>query len=127
MLRDAGLPATYAGEGVYERAVALAHLTRKEIVVGMSPLTGPSSVARTLRFARDEGAVTLVCTPNLDSPVARSAEYMLYAPGETGGSIPSLVGLYSICTAIAHTLEQAASDSVTKRAAEIQHALEELS
>jgi hypothetical protein len=39
----------------------------------------------------------------------------------------SLVGLYSICTAIARTLEKEAPDSVTKRAAEVKHALEELS
>lgn len=127
MLRDAGLPATYASGDVYERAVALARLTRKEIVVGMSPLTGPSGVARTLSFARDQGAVTLACTPDLGSPVARSAEHVLYAPGETEGSIPSLVGLYSICTAMARTLEEEVAGSVTRRVAEIKHALEQLS
>ena len=59
--------------------------------------------------------------------MARSAEYLLYAPGETGGSISSLVGLYSICTAIARTLEKEMPDSVTKRGAEVKRAIEELS
>jgi DNA-binding MurR/RpiR family transcriptional regulator len=127
MLRDAGLPATYVGGDVYERAVALAALARKEAVVGLSPLTGPSGVAQALSFARDEGAVTLACTPDLCSQVARSAEYILYAPGETEGSIPSLVGLYSFCTAIARTLEKEAPNSVSKRSAEVKRALEELS
>jgi len=127
MMRDAGLPATYAGGDVYERAVALAHLTRQEVVVGMSPLAGPSGVARALSFARDEGAVTLACTPNLGSQVARSAEYLLYAPGEVEGSLPSLVGLYSICTAIARTLQKERADPVTERAARVRRALEELS
>jgi DNA-binding MurR/RpiR family transcriptional regulator len=127
MLKNAGLPAAYTGGDVYERSLALARLTRQEVVVGMSPLAGPSGVARALNFARDEGAVTLACTPVLGSQVARAAEHILYAPGETEGAIPSLIGLYSICTAIAHTLEKEAPNSATHRAAEIKHALEELS
>ena len=127
MLRDAGLPATYVGGELYERAVALARLTHKDVVVGMSPLAGPSGVARALSFARDEGAVTLACTPHLGSPVARSTEHLLYAPGETGGPLPSLVGLYSICTAIASTLEAERPDAVIQRAAELRRATDELS
>jgi hypothetical protein len=49
------------------------------------------------------------------------------APGEKGGSIPNLVGLYSICTAIASTLEAERPDEVIRRAAELRRAIDEFS
>lgn len=126
MLRDAGLPATYTSGDLYERAQALAHLVRKEVVVGMTPLEGPSGVANTLRYARSEGAITIACSPSLSSQTARVADHLLYAPGETEGAMPSLAGLYSLCTAIAQTLAQQNADALTKRNTEIKHALGEL-
>jgi DNA-binding MurR/RpiR family transcriptional regulator len=83
-------------------------------------------VASTLRFARNEGAVTLACSPSLSSQAARVADHLLYAPGETEGAMPSLTGLYALCTAIAQTLSQANAEALTKRASEIKHALSEL-
>jgi DNA-binding MurR/RpiR family transcriptional regulator len=126
MLRDAGLPASYVSGDLYERARALARLARKEVVVGMTTLEGPSGVASTLRFARNEGAVTLACSPSLSSQAARVADHLLYAPGETEGAMPSLTGLYALCTAIAQTLSQANAETLAKRASEIKHALSEL-
>jgi DNA-binding MurR/RpiR family transcriptional regulator len=127
MLKDAGLAAVSVSGDVYERAVAFADLTLKEVVIGMSPVTGPSGVAKALRFARDEGAITLACTPSLVSQVARSAEYLLYAPGETDDAVLSLVGLYSFCTAIAHTLAEEQPAAVSRRAAKVSRAMGELS
>ena len=126
MLRDAGLPASYAGGAVYERAVALAHLVRKEVVIGMTPLEGPSGIATLLRFARSAGAITLACTPSLSSKAARAAEHLLYAPGETEGTLPSLTGLYAITIAIAQALATLQGEAAAKRAAEINHAMSEL-
>ena len=59
MLRDAGLPVTYAGGDVYERATALAHLVRKEVIIGMTPVEGPSGVAKVLRYAAPAGGSDL--------------------------------------------------------------------
>lgn len=127
MLRDAGLPVVYAGGDVYERASALAHIVRKEVVIGMTPVEGPSGVASVLRYARGEGGITLACTPSLSSQAARAAEHLLYAPGETEGTLPSLTGLYAICTAIAQALVSLQPETSTKRAAALHHALEALS
>ncbi len=126
-LREAGLPVVYAAGDVDERAVALSHIVRKEVVIGMTPVEGPSGVARVLRYARSEGAVTLACTPSLSSQAARAAEHLLYAPGETEDGLPSLTSLYALCTAIAQTLVQLQSEAASKRSAEIAHALSELS
>jgi DNA-binding MurR/RpiR family transcriptional regulator len=126
MLREAALPARYVSGDVYERAAALAHLTHKEVVVGISPVPGPSAVAKALSFAREEGALTLACTPSLASQAARSAESVLHAPGETSGPVVSLVGLYSLCTAIANALGEEQLPAVSRRAAEVCHAMEEL-
>jgi DNA-binding MurR/RpiR family transcriptional regulator len=123
MLRDAGLPAAYVSGDLYERARALARLARKEVVVGFTPLEGLSGVATTLRFARSEGAVTLACSPSLSSQAARIADLLLYAPGETEGAMPSLTGLYALCTAIVQTLARANGDMLAKRATELKHAL----
>ncbi len=51
MLREGGLPAVYVTGDVYERARALAHVARKDLVIGMTPVEGPAGVARALRFA----------------------------------------------------------------------------
>lgn len=126
MLRDAGLPVVWVGGDTYERARAVAHLVRREVVIGMTPLEGPSAIASFLRFARSEGAVTLACGPSLNSQAARAAEHLFYAPGETEGTIPSLTGLYALCMAIAQTIAQQNAETLTKRNAEIKRALSEL-
>lgn len=126
MLRDAGMPVVYASGDVYARAVALAHVVRKEVVIGMTPVEGPSGVAKVLLFARQQGAITLACTPSLSSQAARSAEHLLYAPGETAGTLSSLTGLYAILMAIAQALAETQSDVMTKRNALVAQALAEL-
>ena len=127
MLREAGLPVVYTSGDVYDRAAALSRVVRKEVVIGMTPVEGPSGVARLLKYARSEGALTLACTPSLSSQAARSAEHLLYAPGETEDSVPSLTSLYALCTAIAQTLARLQPEAASKRSAEIAHALSELS
>jgi DNA-binding MurR/RpiR family transcriptional regulator len=127
MLHDAGLPASYVGGDVYERARALVHLVKKDVVIGLTPLEGPSGVARTLAFARSEGAVTLACTPSLSSQAARAAEHLLYAPGEVAGGLPSLTGLYSILMAVTQTLAVAQMETPNKRTEEINRILQKLS
>jgi len=126
MLREAGLPAVYAEGDVYERAAALGRLTRREVVVGLTPVEGPSGVAQVLRYARSEGAVTLACLPSLNSQAARAAEHLLYAPGESEEGLPSLTGVYLLCTAVAQALASLQSEAVAKRAAETKHALHQL-
>jgi DNA-binding MurR/RpiR family transcriptional regulator len=127
MLYDAGLPALFVTGDVYDRARAMSHLVRKDVVIGLTPLEGPSGVARALAFAREEGAVTLACTPSLSSRAARSAEHLLYAPGEASATLPSLTGLYALCMAIAQTLTTAQLEGPNKRLDEINRALEKLS
>ncbi|MEJ5197937.1 MAG: MurR/RpiR family transcriptional regulator [Anaerolineae bacterium] len=127
MLKDAGLPVVYVGGDVYERARAVAHLVRREVVIGMTPVEGPSGVASLLRFARSEGAVTIAFGPSQTSQAARAAEHLLYTPGETEGTIPSLTGLYSLCMAMAQVLAQQNAEVMAKRTAEIKRALTELS
>jgi DNA-binding MurR/RpiR family transcriptional regulator len=101
-------------------------VVRKEVVIGLTPVEGASGVAKALRYARSGGALTLACTPSLSSQAARAAEHLLYAPGETEGVLPSLTGLYSVCTAISQTLATLQPEASVKRAAEVAHALEEL-
>jgi DNA-binding MurR/RpiR family transcriptional regulator len=127
MLRDAGLPVTYASPDLYDRARALGHLVRKEVVIGVTPVEGASAVASLLRFARSEGAASLACTPSLSSQAARAAEHLLYAPGEGESAFPSLTGLYALLIAIAQTLASLQPEARAKRQAAISHAMAELS
>jgi DNA-binding MurR/RpiR family transcriptional regulator len=125
-LKAAGLPSVYASGDISDRAEALAALARKEVVIGMTPLDGPSGVARALQFARSQGAITLACAPSLNSQAARAAEHLLYAPGESQGSLPSLTGLYSLITAIALSLATQEPDEAQRRQANTDRVLEEL-
>jgi len=126
LLRDAGLPAVFVSGDVYDRARALARLTRKDVVIGLTPLEGPSGVARALGFARDEGSITVACTPSLSSHAARSAEHLLYAPGETSGAPASLTALYALCMAIAQTVATTAPEGAARREDDINRALNRL-
>jgi DNA-binding MurR/RpiR family transcriptional regulator len=126
MLRDAGMPVVFAGGDVYERATALAHVVRKEVVIGMTPVEGPSGIAKVLRFARQGGAITLACSPSLSSQAARAAEHLLYAPGESATGLPSLTGLYAILTAMAQALVTLQPEAMIKRTAAVSQALEEI-
>lgn len=126
MLREAGLPASYVSGDVYERAKALVKVVRKEVIIGMTPVEGPAGVSRALRHARSEGAITLACTPSLNSQAARSAEHLLYAPGEVEGALPSLTAVYSVLTAIAQTLSKAQAETAAKRTQDINRTLEAL-
>jgi DNA-binding MurR/RpiR family transcriptional regulator len=127
MLRAAELSAVYVGGDAYDRAVALADLTHGDMVVGISAVSGPSGLARALSFARSEGAITLACTPSLTTAVARSAEAALCGPGETGGPGFSLVGMYSLCTAIANVLREERPGAIDREAAAAGRAMEILS
>lgn len=126
-LREAGLPASYVSGDVYERAAALSHLARKDVVIGMTPVEGPSGVARALKFARTGGAITVACTTALNSQAARASEHLLYAPGESEVGLPSLTCLQALCTAIAQALARLQPDGISRRSAEIAKALQELS
>jgi DNA-binding MurR/RpiR family transcriptional regulator len=126
MLRDSGRPAIYSAGDVYTRARDVAHLLRKEVVIGVTPVEGPSGIARLLRYAREEGAISVACTPSLSSHAARSAEYLIYAPGETDRSLPSLLSLYAILTSIAQALAAEVADATAKRTLEIDQALKAL-
>ncbi len=126
MLKEAGLPAFYVGGDPHERASALAHLVRKEVIIGMTSVEGPSGIAKLLRYARSEGAQTLACTPSLSSQTARAAEHLLYAPGESDSPIPSLTSLYSILTAMGQSLATGQADTIAKRTTAINKVLEEL-
>lgn len=125
MLDEAGLPVVYANGDVYERAKVLGKVGRKQVIVGFSPLDGDSGVARVMRYARAQGAITLACTPNLSSQTARAAEHLLYAPGESE-NMPSLTALFAVCTALAQTLMTLQPEAIAKRRAETAHALSEL-
>lgn len=127
LLAEAGLPALYVSGDVYQRARALVRLVRKEVVVGVTPVEGKSSVAQALRYARSEGAVTLACTPSLKSDAARAAEHLLYAPGESETALPSLAPLYSLLTAIAQVLAKPQADALARRNHEISRVVAELS
>ncbi len=126
MLSEAGLPVVWVGGDTYERAKAVARLARREVVIGMTPVEGPSAIASLMRYARSEGAVTIACGPSLSSQTARAAEHLLYAPGETEGTIPSLTGLYALCMAIAQTIAQQNAETLAKRNADIKRALTQL-
>jgi DNA-binding MurR/RpiR family transcriptional regulator len=102
-------------------------LVNRDVVIGITPLEGPSEVARTLAFARGEGAMTLACTPSLSSQAARAAEHLLYAPGEVTGTLPSLTGLCAILMAIAQTLAARQLETGSKRSDDIKRILEKLS
>jgi DNA-binding MurR/RpiR family transcriptional regulator len=128
MLKEAGLPATYVSGDIYARAEALTNLVRKDVVIGVTPLAGPSGVARTLQFARSDGATTLACAPSLNSEAARAADHLLYAPGEPTDdqSIPSLTSLYSLLTAMARALSAQQAADTARHREQVNRVLREL-
>ena len=127
MLKEAGLPAQYVGSDVYKQARSLTDLTRRDLIIGVTPLEEASSVARTLAFARSAGATTLACGPSLNSQTARAADHLLYAPGEADESnIPSLIGLYSLFTALARALASKRTAEIAREREQVNRVVREL-
>ena len=85
MLRDAGLPAIYVG-GDSTSAHCAGTPGAQRGRHWHDPCRRTFGVAKVLRYARQQGALTLACTPSLSSQAARAAEHLLYAPGETEGT-----------------------------------------
>ncbi len=90
MLREAGLPVVYTSGDVYERATALSRVVRKEVVIGMTPVEGPSGVARLLKYARGEGGDHAGVHAQPEQPGRPLCRAPALRPWRDGGQPPQL-------------------------------------
>ncbi len=103
-LRHQDIQAEAMAEDSVQRAATLANLNSRDLVIGLSASEYGDSVARALDFAQMQGCQTLGIVGNLDNPVNRTVEKVIYAPSEVAGPLPSIVALTAALTALAQIL-----------------------
>ncbi len=90
-----------------------------DVVIGISFPRYSKRTTRAMQFARSQGANVIAITDNIDSPVAKSANYSIFARSDMNSFVDSLVAPLSIINAIIVAIG-------LKRKQQIQQNLEKL-
>lgn len=91
----------------------------KDVVIGISFPRYSRRTTRAMQFARNQGATVVAITDNSDSPLAKSANYSIFARSDMNSFVDSLVAPLSIINAIIVAIG-------LKRKQQIQQNLEKL-
>ena len=76
------------------------HVSRDDVVIGISLPRYSSRTIKLMQFARDTGAKVVAVTDSLDAPAARSADYVLSAKSDMVSVVDSLVAPMSLVNAL---------------------------
>jgi len=98
-----GISAHLISSELAAQAAAIAVAQPNDLFIGLGVTAMSPNVSVFLRMARSIGAHTVGIVSAMTNPVAGAAEYVLHAPANTVGLLPSLTAF----TAILHGLTQA--------------------
>jgi len=76
------------------------HVSREDVVIGISLPRYSSRTVKVLEFAHDNGAQVVVITDSKDAPAAKRADYTLVAKSEMVSVVDSLVAPMSLVNAL---------------------------
>lgn len=111
-LRHRGIEAKIVDTDDIKRAAALTALTPEMLLIGISASQHGENVARVLQFGREQGCRTLGVVGSLASPVNRMSDLILYAPADTVGPLPSMVGLVAALSALVQIITRDDAEAV---------------
>jgi DNA-binding MurR/RpiR family transcriptional regulator len=96
-------------------ATALAGITDRDLVVGISTEPQSVTVADALAYAHSQGCKTLGIISSLESPVHRIAEHVIYVPMNVPGPFVSVAALMAVLTALANVGLHGEPDLIARR------------
>ena len=76
------------------------HVSREDVVIGISLPRYSSRTVKVLEFAHDNGAQVVVITDTKEAPAARCADFTLAAKSEMVSVVDSLVAPMSLVNAL---------------------------
>ena len=76
------------------------HVTRGDVVIGISLPRYSSRTVKMMEFARNRGAKVIVITDSDDAPAAKSADHVLVAKSDMVSVVDSLVAPMSLANAL---------------------------
>lgn len=88
-------------EGSLARLIA-AHVTEKDVLIGISASGGTGFVYEALRLAREKGALTIAITENKDTPMGQNSDVVIQSNAKPEG--PSSTRIQTTHLAIGHAL-----------------------
>lgn len=103
-LRRLGIAADRLPGEPLAQAEALAQLTGEEALVGISGEEDGVLPARSLAFARSRGCQTFGIAAQLNQPISRVVDGLLYVPSESAGFQSSVVALTGALAALAEAV-----------------------
>lgn len=125
-LRDIGLPAISIAPDPLEAAENLADVGAEDMVIGFS-LTGMDlAVADAVRFARQQGAKTLVFSASAVTAAALAAEMSVICPGPTQTHVPSFTGLAAMIVVLVAAFAARHPEQAAAMQANVRRSFQEL-
>ena len=82
------------------------HVSKGDVVIGISLPRYSSRTVKLLEFARDSGAEVIVITGSLDAPAAKRADHILLAKSDMVSVVDSLVAPMSLVNALIVSIGQ---------------------
>ncbi len=82
------------------------HVSKGDVVIGISLPRYSSRTVKLLEFARDSGAEVIVITDSLDAPAAKRADHILLAKSDMVSVVDSLVAPMSLVNALIVSIGQ---------------------
>ena len=76
------------------------HVSREDVVIGISLPRYSSRTIKLMEFARDSGAKIIALTDSLDAPAAKRADHILLAKSDMVSVVDSLVAPMSLVNAL---------------------------
>ena len=103
----------------------LFHVAQGDIVYGISFPRYSSSTVRALQFVRSRGAKIIAVTDSALSPIARYADYALYARSDMASFVDSLVAPLSLFNALIIAIGMRKKEDVAKTFSELESVWDE--
>jgi len=125
-LREVGLPAVCIAPDPPAASAELKGVGGEDMVIGFSLGEMELDVANALRFARERGAKTLVCSASAVAPAGRVAETTIVCPGPTKAHTPSFTGLAAMIAVIVAAFAARNPERAAALTADLQQSYREL-
>lgn len=97
----------------------------RDVVIGISFPRYSRRTTRAMQFARNQGATVIAITDNSDSPLAKSANYSIFARSDMNSFVDSLVAPLSIINAIIVAIGLKRKQQIQKNLEKLEHIWDE--
>jgi len=97
----------------------------KDVVIGISFPRYSRRTTRAMQFARSQGATVIAITDNADSPLAKTANYSIFARSDMNSFVDSLVAPLSIINAIIVAIGLKRKQQIQKNLEKLEHIWDE--